>query len=181
VTADRLLHPPQDCISQRSFWHRSKTKALGVEYVTLHVHLGTFAPLEEDQWEKKELHMESYHIAPDTMERLNAAKKEGRPIIAVGTTTVRTLESATIDSTTAAEDRDLPLLRSLHGDTSIFITEETPLHFVDHLITNFHLPSTSLLMLVAAFTGREKLLELYQKAIAEKMRFYSFGDGMLVL
>ncbi len=147
-------------------------QGIGVEYVTLHVHLGTFAPLEEDQWEKKELHMESYHIAPDTMERLNAAKKEGRPIIAVGTTTVRTLESACAKSSE---------LHALHGDTSIFITEETPLHFVDHLITNFHLPGTSLLMLVAAFTGREKLLELYQKAIAEKMRFYSFGDGMLVL
>ena len=149
-----------------------KSSGIDIEYVALHVHLGTFAPLEEHQWNNKQLHTEHYVIAPDTAERLNAAKKEGRPIVAVGTTTVRTLESACAASS---------VLHNLHGDTSIFITEDSPLHFVDHLITNFHLPGTSLLMLVAAFTGREKLLELYQKAIAEKMRFYSFGDGMLVV
>jgi S-adenosylmethionine:tRNA ribosyltransferase-isomerase len=158
---------------------------IAIEYVTLDVHLGTFAPLEEHQWKTKTLHMEHFVIAPDTAERLNKAKHEGRPIIAVGTTTVRTLESACAQNVTVVAQRAVPLqpriLLKLHGDTSIFITESSPLHFVDHVITNFHLPGTSLLMLVAAFTGREKLLELYQKAIAEKMRFYSFGDGMLVL
>lgn len=155
-----------------------QTQGISIEYVTLHVHLGTFAPLEEDQWEKKQLHTEHYSIDPKTAERLNEAKKEGKPIIAVGTTTVRTLESAVAS---AAEDRHLPRLQKLHGDTSLFLTEDSPLHFVDHVITNFHLPGTSLLMLIAAFTGREKLMELYQKAVAEKMRFYSFGDGMLVV
>jgi S-adenosylmethionine:tRNA ribosyltransferase-isomerase len=157
-----------------------RAQGINIEYVTLHVHLGTFAPLEESQWQKKELHTESYHIAPDAMERLNAAKKEERPIIAVGTTTVRTLESACNQNVTVGALRAMPLQR-LNGSTSLFLTESSPLYFVDHLITNFHLPGTSLLMLVAAFTGREKLMELYKKATEERMRFYSFGDGMLVL
>jgi len=159
-------------------------QGIAIEYVTLHVHLGTFAPLEEHHWKSKRLHTESYHIATDTAQRLNAAKHEGRPIVAVGTTTVRTLESAAIaekNEPVVSLSNHEPPLRKLHGETSIFITEDTPLRFVDHCITNFHLPGTSLLMLVAAFTGREKLMELYGKAIAEKMRFYSFGDGMLVL
>ena len=171
-----------------------RSQGISIEYVTLHVHLGTFAPLEEDQWEKKKLHTERYHITADTAERLNAAKKEGRPIVAVGTTTVRTLESACDQNSPVgawhAKPLRMPLKRShayllslqkLSGSTSLFLTESSPLHFVDHVITNFHLPGTSLLMLVAAFTGREKLMELYQKAVDEKMRFYSFGDGMLIV
>lgn len=142
-----------------------------VRYVTLHVHLGTFAPLTEEQWNTKKLHTEYYSIDPQTVASLNVAKAEGRPIIAVGTTTVRTLESAS--------DRGSIVRPS--GTTDLFLTEESPLHFTDHLITNFHVPRSSLLMLVSAFTGREKLLELYQKAIDERMRLFSFGDGMLIV
>ena len=143
----------------------------GVAYVTLHVHLGTFAPLTEEQWRLKTLHTEHYSIDDQTAAMLNQAKADARPIIAIGTTTVRTLESASEEST----------LVRLNGSTSLFLTEESKLHFVDHLITNFHVPKSSLLMLVSAFTGREKLLELYDQAIRERMRFFSFGDGMMIL
>lgn len=142
-----------------------------VRYVTLHVHLGTFAPLTEEQWMTKKLHTEYYSIDPQTVASLNVAKAEGRPIIAVGTTTVRTLESAS--------DRESIVRAS--GTTDLFLTEESSLHFADHLMTNFHVPRSSLLMLVSAFTGREKLLEIYQKAIDERMRLFSFGDGMMII
>lgn len=140
-------------------------------YVTLHVHLGTFAPLTEDQWIQKRLHTEYYDIDPANAAVINEAKAAGHPIVAIGTTTVRTLESAS----------DVAVLTRLSGSTNLFMTEESRPHFVDHLITNFHVPRSSLMMLVSAFTGREKLQELYRKAIGEKMRFFSFGDGMMVL
>jgi S-adenosylmethionine:tRNA ribosyltransferase-isomerase len=142
-----------------------------IRYVTLHVHLGTFAPLSEDQWKSKKLHSEWYSIDPETAAFLNVAKAEGRPIVAVGTTSVRTLESAT-------EQNEL---KKLTGDTELFLTEESKPAFVDALITNFHVPRSSLLMLVSAFTGRERLLEIYDAAIGHRMRLFSFGDGMLIL
>lgn len=142
-----------------------------VAYVTLHVGLGTFAPLTEKHIATQTLHTERYGVDASTLKILNEAKAAGRPIVAVGTTTVRTLESAS-DGTEIVRPR---------GETNIFITESTPIRFVDHLITNFHVPRSSLLMLVSAFTGREKLLELYKKAIEEKFRLFSFGDGMLIL
>ncbi len=142
-----------------------------VAYVTLHVNLGTFAPLTEEHLQAKKLHEEWYEIDPDTITLLNKAKAEGRPIIAVGTTTVRTLESATENEKLTTES----------GITDIFISEHDQLKFVDGLITNFHVPRSSLLMLVSAFTGREKLLDLYRQAIEKKFRLFSFGDGMLIL
>ncbi len=142
-----------------------------VAYITLHVGLGTFAPLTEENWLQKGLHREYYEIDASTAEILTKAKSEGRKIIAVGTTTVRALESEVKDNSITAGS----------GSTNLFITEGTPLKFVDHLITNFHVPRSSLLMLVSALTGREKLLEIYRKAIKERMRLFSFGDGMLIL
>ncbi len=142
-----------------------------VEYITLHVGLGTFAPLTEDQVKKCILHEEFYSIDQETAERLALAKKEGRNIVAVGTTTVRTLESASYKG----------VITRPQGSTKLFLTEDSKLHFVDSLITNFHVPKSSLLMLVSAFTGRKKLLELYKQAIDQKMRLFSFGDGMLIL
>lgn len=142
-----------------------------VEYITLHVGLGTFAPLTKEQVEKSALHEEHYSIDSETAKRLTEAKKSGRHIVAVGTTTVRTLESASYKSG----------ITRPQGSTKLFITESSGLKFVDALITNFHVPKSSLLMLVSAFTGRKKLLELYEKAITEKMRLFSFGDGMLIL
>lgn len=142
-----------------------------MHYVTLHVNLGTFAPLTEDQWRSKKLHTEHYVIDPKTSRALIKAKRSGRKVVAVGTTTVRTLESAW----------DGESLSKSEGSTDLFLTEDSPLHVVDGLITNFHVPRSSLLMLVSAFTGREKLLELYGQAVRKKMRFFSFGDGMLIL
>lgn len=148
-----------------------------VRYVTLHVNLGTFAPLTDEHWQEKRLHQEWYEIDPDTAALLNKAKREHQPIIAVGTTTVRTLESACLpDDRTPTQT----LIR-LSGITDIFITENDTLQFVDGLITNFHVPRSSLLMMVSALTGRETLLDLYKQAIEKDFRFFSFGDGMLIL
>ncbi len=140
--------------------------------VTLHVHLGTFAPLTEEKWKQKKLHAEYFEISASSKQALQKAKQSKRPIIAVGTTVVRTLESAS-----NAKGQ----IKQLKGETRLFLTEESELHFVDGLITNFHVPKSSLLMLVSAFVGRKKLLELYGYAIKKKFRFFSFGDAMLIL
>jgi len=165
-----------------------KAGGIDIAYVTLHVNLGTFAPVTDEHIKEKKLHEEAYEIDEDTAAMLNKAKKDGRPIIAVGTTTVRTLESAAQLPQHTAESAGVQTpyygvstLMELRGTTSIFITEHDPLHFVDGLITNFHVPKSSLLMLVSAFTGREQLFNLYHKAIEEEFRFFSFGDGMLIV
>lgn len=141
-----------------------------IAYVTLHVNLGTFAPLKEEHLKEKKLHQEYFEIDDATAAFLNDAKANGRPIIAVGTTSVRTLESATENGG----------ITRLSGITDIFIDEHDQLHFVDGIITNFHVPRSSLLMLVSAFTGRKQLLDLYRQAIDKKFRLFSFGDGMLI-
>lgn len=139
--------------------------------VTLHVHLGTFAPLTEEQWKSGGLHHEEYVISKKTAATIHAAKKAGRPVIAVGTTVVRTLESAA----------DRPKhLRKLSGETNLFIREGYDFKIVDGLITNFHVPRSSLMMLVGAFSGREKIIDAYRYAIEKKFRLFSFGDGMLI-
>lgn len=152
----------------------SKMKRTGIstEFVTLHVNMGTFAPLTEKALADGKLHEESYEIKPETAKFLNDAKASGRPIIAVGTTVVRTLESAS---------NPTGKLEKLAGATSLFIRENYKPKFVDCLITNFHVPRSSLLMLVSAFCGREKLFELYKMAQNENFRFFSFGDGILVV
>jgi S-adenosylmethionine:tRNA ribosyltransferase-isomerase len=152
-----------------------KLEKSGIElaFVTLHVHLGTFAPLTEDQWKKGALHREEYRIPPATAFQIEKAKREKRPVIAVGTTVVRTLESAADASG-----------RIVHpsGHTQLFIKEGFTFHIVDGLLTNFHVPKSSLLMLVSAFIGsRGKTLELYRGAVERKYRLFSFGDAMLIL
>jgi len=117
-------------------------------------------------------HHETYAIADDQAAVIAKAISDERPIIAVGTTALRTLESAFDENKT---------LRKASGETDLFIREGYRFHVVDGLITNFHVPRSSLLMLVAAFAGREKILELYEHAIDQKYRFYSFGDAMLLL
>lgn len=147
-----------------------KKHGFGIEFVTLHVGLGTFAPVTEGQIKTKKLHSESYSIDTATARRLNAAKRQGRPIVAVGTTVVRTLESA------AARHS----LRAGSGSTELFIRPGYRFKFVDGIITNFHVPRSSLLMLVSAFALRQEILGLYRRAIAKKFRLFSFGDGMLL-
>jgi S-adenosylmethionine:tRNA ribosyltransferase-isomerase len=145
-------------------------QGVDIRFVTLHVNIGTFAPLTQEHIDTGALHTESYEIDEQTATFLNKAKAQGRPIIGVGTTVVRTLESATQEGT----------LHHLAGNTNIFIKEGYAFKFINGMVTNFHVPQSSLLMLVAALIGKKKLFELYQLAIEHKYRFFSFGDGMLI-
>ena len=149
-----------------------KKSGISARFITLHVNLGTFAPLTEEHLESGKLHSEYYEILKNDANFLNKAKKSGRPIIAVGTTSVRALESA------ASADGKIS---AKAGHTDIFIREGYTFKFVDGLITNFHVPKSSLLMLVASFIGRQKLFRLYKLAIQKKFKLFSFGDGMLIL
>jgi S-adenosylmethionine:tRNA ribosyltransferase-isomerase len=151
---------------------RSLTKrGITIERVTLHVHLGTFAPLTEDHLRSGKLHREAYVIDSATAKRLQKHREAGRPIVAVGTTVVRTLESVC-----DARGR----IKRLRGTTDLFIREGYRFRFVDAMVTNFHVPRSSLLMLVAAFCGQEPILRLYRRAIRRGFRFFSFGDAMLI-
>jgi S-adenosylmethionine:tRNA ribosyltransferase-isomerase len=151
---------------------RIKAAGHDVCYVTLHVGLGTFAPLTDAQIETRTLHEERYYIDDATADFLNRAKQEGRPIVAVGTTAVRALESAAVEGDAITNN---------YGTTTLFLSPENPPRFVTALVTNFHVPKSSLLMLVAGFVGRNRLMRLYQTAIAERFRLFSFGDGMLIV
>jgi len=142
-----------------------------IRFTTLHVNLGTFAPLTEENIKTQKLHSEYYSIDTETAAFLSEAKKSGRPIVAIGTTVVRTLESAS--------DNKGNLVKLL-GETELFIKEGYKFKFVDGIVTNFHVPKSSLLMLVAAFIGKRKMFELYRKAIERKFRLFSFGDGMMI-
>ena len=148
-------------------------KAKGVEFaeVQLNVGLGTFRPVKVDDVENHKMHTEFYKIDEENAEKINKAKREGRRIIAVGTTSVRTLE-------TVADENGF--VRAQSGDTSIFIYPPYKYKCVDCLVTNFHLPESTLVMLVAAFTSREKILGLYNLAVKERYRFFSFGDAMFI-
>lgn len=143
-----------------------------IVFVTLHVNLGTFSPLQPEQVEAGRLHEEVYEIDAAAARIIERAKSDGRPVIAVGTTVVRTLESAAV--------RNGGKSLAGHGRTDLFIRPGYKFRVVDGLITNFHVPKSSLMMLVAALVGREKLLDLYARAIAAGFRIFSFGDGMLV-
>ena len=150
-----------------------KIKDMGVEVVEvlLHVGLGTFRPVKEDVITDHKMHSEYFCVTEQAAAAINKAKAEGRRVIAVGTTSVRTLESATGDD---------GIIRAQSGNTQIFIYPPYKFKCVDALITNFHLPESTLIMLVAAMTGREKILEIYNEAVKEKYRFFSFGDAMFI-
>ena len=151
-----------------------KIKKMGVQIaeVTLDVGLGTFRPVMVDDVEKHVMHSEHISISEETANLLNEAKRQGKRIIAVGTTSVRTLESMADDN---------GVIHAGSKDTSIFIYPGYKFKFVDALITNFHLPESTLIMLVSAFVGsREETLKMYNTAVKEKYRFFSFGDSMLI-
>ena len=147
---------------------------MGVEIVDvlLHVGLGTFRPVKTDDILSHHMHSEYYEISKEAADRINKAKKEGRRIIAVGTTSVRTLESAADDN---------GYVKPIKDNTEIFIYPPYKFKCVDALITNFHLPKSTLVMLVSALSTREKTLELYNLAVQEKYRFFSFGDSMFII
>jgi S-adenosylmethionine:tRNA ribosyltransferase-isomerase len=149
--------------------------ARGVEVakVTLHVGLGTFAPLRVERVDEIHLHSERYTLSAETAEALNRARAEGRRIVAVGTTTVRTLEHC-------AQIAEGSALKAHTGETSIFISPGYDFRIVNAMLTNFHLPQSSLLMLVSAFAGRERVLAAYAHAVRQQYRFFSYGDCMLI-
>jgi S-adenosylmethionine:tRNA ribosyltransferase-isomerase len=150
---------------------RLKDKGVEVVEVLLHVGLGTFRPVKEDNILDHEMHTEYYEVSQDAADKINTARKEGRRIIATGTTSVRTLESATTDD---------GIIHAGSGETGIFIYPGYKYKMVDALITNFHLPESTLIMLVSAFMGTEETLRVYNIAVKEKYRFYSFGDAMFI-
>ncbi len=156
----------------KRLFKKLKSAKISVKFITLHVNLGTFSPITSQNLETGRLHEEHYEIDKKTAQTLNKAKQAKFPIIAVGTTTLRALESA------ADKHGEL---RKLSGTTDLFIREGYRFKFINGLVTNFHVPKSSLLMLVGALVGRKQTLSLYRKAIQKKFRLFSFGDGMLII
>ncbi len=166
---------------------RLKKMGVKIEYITLHVGLGTFQPVKEEDITKHKIHSEYFELLPAVAKKLNEVKRAGRRIVACGTTTVRVLEHC------AALARKSPSrppfkkgelkgdLKPTSGETSIFIYPGYKFQFIDALITNFHVPKSTLIMLVSAFAGKKFIDRAYQIAIKKKYRFYSFGDAMLIL
>lgn len=148
-----------------------REKGVKIYEVTLHVGAGTFLPVRTENLEDHHMHTESYEITPETAAALNQAKKDGKKILAVGTTSIRTLESASNDE---------GMIEKLTDNTSIFIHPGYKFKFVDNLLTNFHTPESTLLMLVSAMAGRENILNAYSHAVDEEYRFFSYGDAMLI-
>ena len=142
-------------------------------WVTLHVGLGTFLPVRAERLEDHAMHYETYSVSLKTAQAVNQAKAEGRPILAVGTTSVRTLESAW--------NQETQQLESGSKSTNIFIYPGYQFKVVDKLFTNFHTPESTLLMLVSAFAGKERIMAAYQQAVEQRYRFFSYGDAMLIL
>lgn len=148
-----------------------KDKGVEIREVTLHVGLGTFRPVKEENVEDHKMHSEYYHMDQETADALNLAKKENRRIIAVGTTSTRTLESVM---------ERYGEFRECEGNTQIFIYPPYEFKAIDAQITNFHLPKSTLVMMMAAFTSKEMILDAYKEAVKEKYRFFSFGDSMFI-
>lgn len=148
-------------------------KGVIIANVTLHVGIGTFRPVKEDTVEKHEMHSEHFYIKQEDVEKINKAKEEGRRVIAVGTTSCRVLESIA--------DEKTGMVKPIEDDTEIFIYPGYKFKCIDGLITNFHLPQSTLLMLVSALAGKEYIMKAYNEAVKEKYRFFSFGDAMLII
>lgn len=148
-----------------------KENGIIIAPVTLHVGLGTFRPVKTDSIENHHMHVESYQVSAKTAELINKAKEEGRRVICVGTTSCRTVESAATQKNH---------IEAGNGETGIFIYPGYEFKIMDGLITNFHLPESTLVMLVSAFAGREQVLQAYKEAVKERYRFFSFGDAMMI-
>ncbi len=146
-------------------------KGIVISNVTLHVGIGTFRPVKEKNIEEHHMHTEHYYIKEEDAEKINKAKREGHRVIAVGTTSCRTIE-------TVADENGF--VKECEGDTSIYIYPGYKFKCLDGLITNFHLPESTLLMLVSALAGKENIMNAYKEAVNEKYRFFSFGDAMFI-
>ena len=150
---------------------RIEDKGVHIEKVLLHVGLGTFRPVKAENVEEHVMHSEFYQVTQEAADKINAARAAGHRCVCVGTTSVRTLETVTTPD---------GIVHPGQGDTAIFITPGVKIKAVDALITNFHLPESTLLMLISALMGRENALETYEEAVKERYRFFSFGDAMLI-
>ena len=150
---------------------RIEEKGVQIANVTLHVGIGTFRPVKEENIEDHHMHTEHYYIKKENAEKINTAKKQGKRVIAVGTTSCRTLE-------TIADENGM--VKECEGDTGIYIYPGYKFKCIDGIITNFHLPESTLIMLVSAFAGRDYIMEAYEHAVNERYRFFSFGDAMFI-
>ena len=150
---------------------RLTEKGIDREFVTLHVGLGTFLPVREEKIEDHKMHEEVFTVPQITAHKINQAKKEGRPILAVGTTSVRTLESASDEN---------GIVKAGTSSTRIFMYPGYKFKVVNQMFTNFHTPESTLIMLVSAFAGRENILSAYEKAVENRYRFFSYGDCMFI-
>ena len=148
-----------------------EAKGIKIANVTLHVGIGTFRPVKEEKVEDHEMHSEHFYIKQEDVDKINETKKQGKRVIAVGTTSCRVLE-------TIADENGM--VKETEGDTQIFIYPGYKFKCLDGLITNFHLPQSTLLMLVSALAGRDFILKAYNEAVKEKYRFFSFGDAMFI-
>jgi S-adenosylmethionine:tRNA ribosyltransferase-isomerase len=155
---------------------RIKDAGVGLAFITLHVGLDTFRPVHGEDPSKHQIHTEYYEVSAETADILNRARQEGRRIIAVGTTSVRVLEQVAQNMARAGRSEAQPT----SGQADLYILPGHQFRMVDAIITNFHLPRSTLLMLVSAFAGRELILQAYQEAIEQRYRFYSFGDAMFI-
>ena len=151
---------------------RLRKSDINLGFLTLHVGLGTFRPVKAERIEDHVMHSEYYSISEDTANLIRETKAAGKRVVAVGTTSIRTLESAAV-----AKNE----IYGKSGETSIFIYPGYEFKIVDAVITNFHLPKSTLIMLISAFAGREFTLEAYREAVKEKYRFFSFGDAMFII
>ena len=149
-----------------------RKKGIEIANVTLHVGIGTFRPVKEDTVEAHKMHSEHFYIKQEDVEKINKAKQEGRRVIAVGTTSCRVLESIA--------DEKTGMVKQIEDDTEIFIYPGYKFKCIDGLITNFHLPQSTLLMLVSALAGKEYIMKAYKEAVKERYRFFSFGDAMFI-
>ena len=148
-------------------------KGIEIANVTLHVGIGTFRPVKEEKIEEHKMHSEHFYIKQEDVDKINKAKQEGRRIIAIGTTSCRVLESIA--------DEKTGMVKPIEDDTEIFIYPGYKFKCIDGLITNFHLPESTLLMLVSALAGKEYIMKAYKEAVKEKYRFFSFGDAMFII
>ncbi len=151
---------------------RIEAKGVKIAKVTLHVGIGTFRPVKEENVEEHEMHSEHFYIKEEDVKKINETKKNGKRVISVGTTSCRVLESISDEN---------GMVHVCEDDTSIYIYPGYKFKCIDGLITNFHLPKSTLLMLVSALAGREYILKAYNEAVKEKFRFFSFGDAMLII
>ena len=147
-------------------------KGIKIANVTLHVGIGTFRPVKEENIEEHKMHTEHFYIKQEDVDKINETKKKGKKVIAVGTTSCRVLETIA--------DENTGFVKQIEADTGIYIYPGYKFKCIDGLITNFHLPKSTLLMLVSALADREFILEAYNKAVEEKYRFFSFGDAMFI-